>query len=124
MSQNGKEDYNEGKVVGMQVVDGDARLIGVVKDVSFAVGESRMYLVVELKDGKIQEFPWEDIQAAGDFVLLRPKPKIEAVTPTPTVTPTQAPAAQAQTLCPTCGKPLTYIQQYKRWYCYNEQKYV
>jgi sporulation protein YlmC with PRC-barrel domain len=112
------------KVVGMQVIDGDARLIGVVKDVSFAVGESRMYLVVELKDGKIQEFPWEDIQAAGDFVLLRAKPKFETLTPTPTAAPTQAPAAQAQTLCPTCGKPLTYIQQYKRWYCYNEQKYV
>ncbi len=26
--------------------------------------------------------------------------------------------------CPTCGKPLSYIQQYQRWYCYNEKKYV
>jgi hypothetical protein len=25
--------------------------------------------------------------------------------------------------CPTCGGPLTYIQQYQRWYCYKEQKY-
>jgi sporulation protein YlmC with PRC-barrel domain len=111
------------KVVGMQVIDGEARLIGVVKDVSFAIGETKMYMVVELKDGRIQEFPWEEIQAAGDFVLLRPKPKIEAAASTPTTTPT--PVAQTvQPLCPTCGKPLTYIQQYKRWYCYNEQKYV
>lgn len=110
------------KVIGMQVIDGEARLIGVAKDVSFAIGETKMFMVVELKDGKIQEFPWEDIQAVGDFVLLKPKPKIEAVAPTPVVTPTQAPTAQP--LCPTCGKPLTYIQQYKRWYCYNEQKYV
>lgn len=25
--------------------------------------------------------------------------------------------------CPTCGSPLSYIQQYNRWYCYKEQKY-
>ncbi|MEM3538612.1 MAG: PRC-barrel domain-containing protein [Nitrososphaerales archaeon] len=105
------------KVIGMQVINSEANLIGVAKDVSFAIGETKMYLVVELKDGKIQDFPWEDIQAVGDFILL--KPKIEAVTPIPT------PATQTtQPICPTCGKPLTYIQQYKRWYCYNEKKYV
>jgi hypothetical protein len=27
-------------------------------------------------------------------------------------------------ICPTCGAPLSYIQQYQRWYCYTEQKYV
>ncbi len=38
-----------------------------------------------------------------------------------------APAAAPpppQTLCSTCGQPLTYIQQYNRWYCSSEQKYV
>jgi hypothetical protein len=34
--------------------------------------------------------------------------------------PPPMPAAQ---LCPTCGKPLTYIQQYDRWYCTNCKKY-
>ena len=29
-----------------------------------------------------------------------------------------------QSMCPTCGQPLTYIQQYNRWYCSAEQKYV
>jgi hypothetical protein len=28
------------------------------------------------------------------------------------------------TTCPTCGGPLRYIQQYQRWYCDKEQKYV
>jgi hypothetical protein len=27
-------------------------------------------------------------------------------------------------VCPTCGGPLTYIQQYQRWYCEKERKYV
>ena len=26
--------------------------------------------------------------------------------------------------CPTCGKDLTYIPQYERWYCYAEAKYA
>jgi hypothetical protein len=26
--------------------------------------------------------------------------------------------------CPTCKQPLSYIEQYQRWYCYKDQKYV
>src|SRR5208283_1167403 len=31
---------------------------------------------------------------------------------------------QNQPLCPTCNQPLTWIPQYKRWYCYTDKKYV
>lgn len=26
--------------------------------------------------------------------------------------------------CPTCGRPLTYVTQYQRWYCYNCKRYM
>jgi len=26
--------------------------------------------------------------------------------------------------CPTCGGPLTYVEQYQRWYCYKCKKYA
>jgi hypothetical protein len=26
--------------------------------------------------------------------------------------------------CPICGGPLSYIQQYQRWYCYKDKKYA
>ena len=26
--------------------------------------------------------------------------------------------------CPSCGLPLSYIEQYGRWYCYNCKRYV
>lgn len=26
--------------------------------------------------------------------------------------------------CPSCGKPLTWVQQYNQWYCYTCQKYI
>lgn len=34
------------------------------------------------------------------------------------------PPSQRGYPCPTCGKPLKWIEQYKRWYCYNCKKYV
>lgn len=37
--------------------------------------------------------------------------------------PPPPPGTAAQT-CPTCGSPLRYVQQYQRWYCDKEQKYV
>ncbi len=38
--------------------------------------------------------------------------------------PPPPPPAMATQTCPTCGSPLRYIQQYQRWYCDKEQKYV
>ena len=43
--------------------------------------------------------------------------------PTAAAPPPPPGAAEAPT-CPTCGSPLRYIQQYQRWYCDKEQKYV
>ncbi len=38
--------------------------------------------------------------------------------------PTAAVPPPPKSICPTCGQQLTYIQQYNRWYCSAEQKYV
>ncbi len=32
--------------------------------------------------------------------------------------------APAQTKCPTCGGSLRFIEQYQKWYCDKEQKYL
>jgi hypothetical protein len=34
------------------------------------------------------------------------------------------PPPAAMNFCPTCGNPLRYIQEYQRWYCDREQRYV
>jgi endogenous inhibitor of DNA gyrase (YacG/DUF329 family) len=26
--------------------------------------------------------------------------------------------------CPTCGKKATWVDEYQRWYCYNDKKYL
>jgi len=41
----------------------------------------------------------------------------------PTAPPVQPPPPPSS-LCSTCGRPLTYVQQYQRWYCENCKKYV
>jgi hypothetical protein len=44
------------------------------------------------------------------------------VSPQPTAP--SPPPSPATPTCSTCGGPLRYIQQYQRWYCDREQKYV
>jgi sporulation protein YlmC with PRC-barrel domain len=109
-------------LVSMQVIDAKGRLVGKVKDVAFAVGKMGISLTVEAEDGKIRNVAWEEIQGASDFIIL--KPVAETYQQTYQPQQTAQPAQQAQPTCPTCGRPLTWIPQYQRWYCYNDKKYV
>jgi len=108
-------------LVSMQVIDAKGRLIGKVKDVAFAVGKTGIALTIENDNGETQNVAWEEVQAASDFIILKPQ-LIQQ-----TYQPQQVQPAQTQTtqpLCPTCNRPLTWIPQYQRWYCYNDKKYV
>ena len=62
-------------LVSMQVIDAKGRLVGKVKDIAFAVGKTGIALSVENEDGEIQHVSWEDVQAASDFILLKPVPQ-------------------------------------------------
>ena len=116
-------------LIGMQVIDAEGLMAGNVKDVAFTVGKAGISINVENKKGETRNISWEQIQAVGDYVILKPFPVVEESTaPTihPTVTTQTAakPVATASPICPTCKNPLTYIPQYQRWYCYKDQKYV
>jgi sporulation protein YlmC with PRC-barrel domain len=104
-------------LVSMEVIDGKGRSVGKVKDIAFSIGKMGMSLIVEDAKGDTQHIAWEDVQAAADYIILKPVAQQAQV----------AQAAQqssSQPMCPTCGKPLTWIPQYQRWYCYNDKKYV
>jgi len=55
-----------------------------------------------------------------------PPPPAPVYAPTPAPTPVSTPEApeMPQSQCPDCGGPLTWIEQYQRWYCYKCGKYV
>ena len=109
-------------LVSMQVIDARGRLLGQVKDVVFAVGKSGIALSVENNNGETQTVSWEDVQAASDFIILKPTAQ-STYQQTQTAQPTQQ-QPSSQPLCQTCGKPLTWIPQYQRWYCYTDKKYA
>jgi sporulation protein YlmC with PRC-barrel domain len=129
LSKQDKKAMTKDRLIGMQVYDSEGNASGTVQDIAFTVGKVGMTLIMETKSGEAKEVAWEDIQAAGDIVVL--KPKGEQVQSASVAQPVmQQPIAgsqpaQAQTsVCPTCSGPLTYIPQYQRWYCYKDKKYV
>ena len=116
-------------LVSMQVIDAKGRLVGKVKDVAFAVGKTGIALTVENEDGETQNIAWEGIQGAADFIVLKPVQQQSTYQAQPQQTYQAAATPQqqqqsTQPTCPTCGRPLTWIPQYQRWYCYNDKKYV
>lgn len=117
-------------LISMQVIDAKGHIVGTVKDVIFEVGKTGISLLVEKEEGETQTVGWGDIQAACDFIILKPAPGAQTVTAaqpeqeTKKVEMTSAKVNSSKPLCPTCNQPLTWIPQYKRWYCYNEKKYV
>jgi len=116
-----KKAMTKDRLIGMQVIDSEGYDAGTVQDIAFTVGKLGMTLIVETKKGESREIPWDGIQAAGDFVILKPSAAQAQVIG---AQPVAQQAQQAAPVCPTCGGPLTYIQQYQRWYCYKDKKYV
>ena len=129
MSTQEKKALTKDRLIGMQVYDAEANLAGTVQDIAFTVGKMGMTLIVDNKKGSPLEINWEDVQAAGDIVLMKPKVAQSVSSASPAMQSTQSPVAAQSTqgqapTCPTCGGPLTFIPQYQRWYCYKDKKYV
>ena len=117
-----KKAMTKDRLIGMQVIDSEGNDAGTVQDIAFTVGKVGMTLILKTKKGETKEIAWEDIQAAGDYVVLKPSAG-------------QAQSSKAQPMgvqpqqgqiptCSICGGPLTYIPQYQRWYCYKDKKYA
>ena len=75
-------------LVSMQVIDAKGRLIGRVKDVSFEIGRLGISISVEKSDGSVEHISWDAVQAATDFILL--KPQVTGSSPIPTATASSA----------------------------------
>ncbi len=118
LSKPEKKAMTKDRLIDMQVIDSEGNIVGKVQDIAFVVGKVGMNLIVDTKKGETTEIHWEDIQAAGDFILLRPQGATSQPAGGQQGQPTQ------QQACPICGGPLTWVPQYQRWYCYKDNKYV
>jgi sporulation protein YlmC with PRC-barrel domain len=126
------QSFSKSGLVGKDVVDQEGNLVGTVKDVDLAIG--KVALVVEDKEGETKTISWDMVQGAADCVILKPVQQAVSMAPqamqqssAQSVQPQTAQSAQqsqSTPMCPICGQPLTWIPQYKRWYCYKDQKYA
>ncbi|MEM1944466.1 MAG: PRC-barrel domain-containing protein [Nitrososphaerota archaeon] len=135
------------KLIGMQVYNPDGYLVGTVQDVELPIGSGEISLQVLTRLNTVERVPWSNIANVGDIAILKekidiraPEPAAPQPSPAPGAPPVagypQAPPPQPggvlsklpfgkkKQICPTCGRELSWIEQYQRWYCYNEGKYV
>lgn len=117
------------KILKMQVYTPSGKYVGIVEDIGFEPGTTEIKLFIKTRAGTTLTVDWTDVKTVGDIVILGkeveiPKPATPAAV-TPTTTPTTpTPGPTEKKICPYCGKPATWIPQYKRWYCYNCRKYI
>jgi len=119
----------------MQVYTPSGKYVGIVEDLGFEPGTTEIKLFIRTRAGTVLNIDWTDVKTVGDIIILGkeveiPKapatPAVTTTTPT-TTTPTTTPTPTTPTekkICPYCGKPATWIPQYKRWYCYNCRRYI
>ena len=123
-------------LVSMQVIDSNGQLVGKVADIAFEVGKTGVSLAVETQKGETKIVEWSEVQAASDFIILKADfSQSQSITQTQTQQQTTQQQETTQQpkqiltkqktppLCPTCNKPLKWIPQYKRYYCYDDKKY-
>jgi hypothetical protein len=82
---------------------------------------------LELIGKEISKDEWQKmaIEMRRTFSLSKsPANQVAATQPqAQPLPPPPPPPPQAVQTCPTCSRPLTFVQQYNRWYCYNCKKY-
>jgi hypothetical protein len=105
--------------------------IWVYKDAEKRGKSGALWLIIVLLTGIIGLIIWLVVRPKQTAEVGYGPPRQAYQTPPPAQPsppyqpPYQAPpAAPAVQICPTCGKPATYIQQYNRWYCYSCRKYL
>lgn len=59
------------KLVGMSVYDGDASLLGTVKDIGLRDNKTKIVMVISTTEQSEREVPWDQISKIGDVVLLK-----------------------------------------------------
>ncbi len=112
------------KIIGKQVADTQAKIVGTVKDLSFDIVAKKIAITITTQDGDDINVESEAVKAVGDIILLsdtiseltkptpapKPSPSTsvpEPSAPTPTASPkeptTQDKPMPAKGLCASCG---------------------
>jgi sporulation protein YlmC with PRC-barrel domain len=66
------------EIVGKEVIDGDAKKIGVSKDLAWS-SDGRLAVVIEFSDEEEALLPFEEIERIGDVVFVKAKTALERI---------------------------------------------
>ncbi len=90
--------------MGKEVIDKDAKRIGVSKDLAWSDG-GRLALIVEVSDEEEAFLPFDEIERIGDVVFVKAKVTLETV-PTITCPVCKHRNAMEAKFCAKCGRTL------------------
>ena len=87
------------------------------------VGAFLMLSEISADHGKGESYLLQILEHGHENPVYDEEGKLQRIEMT-MVIPKEKPFDEATPLCPKCGKPATWIEEYKRWYCYNCQEYL
>lgn len=87
------------------------------------VGAFLMLSEISADQGKGESYLQQILEHGHENPVYDEEGKLQRIEMT-MVIPKEKPLDEATPLCPKCGKPATWIEEYKRWYCYNCQEYL
>ncbi|MFQ5941256.1 MAG: PRC-barrel domain-containing protein [Nitrososphaerales archaeon] len=61
------------KLIGVNVYDENAILVGTIKDIGLSDNKSKIVVVISTTEQTEREIPWDTIMKIGDVVLIKPK---------------------------------------------------
>jgi sporulation protein YlmC with PRC-barrel domain len=91
------------EVIGKEVIDGDAKKIGMTKDIAWSE-DGKLALVIESKDNEFI-LPFPGIEKVGDVVFVKPKDSLLKV-PSITCSQCETKNLQEAKFCAKCGHKL------------------
>jgi len=66
------------EIVGKEVIDGDAKKIGITKDIAWS-DEGTLALVIEGVDEQDSFLEFEDVERIGDVIFIKPKASLQLI---------------------------------------------
>jgi hypothetical protein len=83
------------------------------------IGGYLMLVEVALNTEKAKEYLERILEEGHEKAEYNPDGSVKTLTHTKVGASDSSPP-----VCPKCGKPATWIEQYKRWYCYECKEYL
>lgn len=65
------------KLIGVNVYDSNAVLLGTVKDIGLKDNKSKIVMIISTTEQTDQEIPWDSIVKIGDIILIKTKEQVK-----------------------------------------------